>query len=228
VRFLLTEPVCDTFHAIQGQTQQAKGRKDIMKYVYIALFLAIGQSANAGENVNANETETVFASANANANATSFASQRSPTSSYPISFQPAQLEKYDMVLEYCSRVDTNRRYGDGGAVVFPVSALEHFFGDKAPKGGLEPEKTKLRILQGPSHGDLVPYLDQKFEFLYNSKDAAFTGMDKAIFSLEYGRKHFKMIYKLHVAADHDTPDESEQMEYDRVCPRKVRRISTPH
>jgi IS5 family transposase len=33
---------------------------------------------------------------------------------------------------------------------------------------------------------------------------------------------------LHVAADHETPDESEQMEYNRVCPHKVRRISTRH
>jgi hypothetical protein len=201
-----------------------------MKYVYIALFLAIGQSANAGKNVNANETETVLGNANANSNADakSFAPQRSPTSSNPIGFQPAQLEKYDMVLEYCSTIDTDRRYGDGGAVVYPVGALGLFFGGKAPKGGLEPEKTKLRILQRPSHGDLVPYLDRKFEFLYNSNDAAFAGMDKAIFSLEYGRRRIKMIYKFHVAADHDTQNESTQREYNRLCPNKVRRISTPH
>jgi hypothetical protein len=218
------------FMLFKSGRSRENGRNDIMKYVYIALFLAIGQNANAGENLNANETETALAkvNTNSNANATSLGTQRSPPSASLIGFQPAQIEKYDIVLEFCGRINTDRTFGDGGAMVYPVAAFERFLGNKEPKGGLEPEKTKLRILQGPSHGDLVPYLNQQFEFLYNAKGAAFAGMDKAIFSVEYGPMRVKMIYKLHVAADHDTQDESEQMEYDRVCPRKVRRISTRH
>ncbi|MBC3933532.1 hypothetical protein [Undibacterium curvum] len=137
--------------------------------------------------------------------------------------------KYAMVLSRCGYISTDWTYGDGGGVTSPDFTLNHYFSQTSKQKTFKIDDVgKVVILQQPTYGVMkASHLTESGHwFKYYVTNPSYSGMDKAIFDVEYAGKHVKVIEKFHVAPDHDTNDETTQREYDRLCSPKIIRVSS--
>ncbi len=145
--------------------------------------------------------------------------------------QAKASNKYDYVISACDRASFASSVS---GIIFPTDRVKQYLAAtfKQLAGQPFPPDTKLTILQGFKHGEMVPVperVEGPFVFRYVPRNLnefvnRYGGIDYAVLEVEMMGKRVKLQYKVLGDDNFVSRDLAERREWDMKCPYTIRRI----
>jgi len=138
---------------------------------------------------------------------------------------PTQQVKYDAVYSMCGpmhsadQVPYNIERDNGVSPMMPIYSL--MFGRGMTVEQINATPANIKVLKGPTHGELVP--SDATSFTYHA-NPGYLGSDQMIFEVEVLGKKFKVIdtVVIHNSGNLDYPTDAAKEIFRKVCPSNNR------